>query len=110
MNSFATDYAVPNGTDTDNAVASGDLYNQSIYFRSDATGLVSGSIEINNTPLMPQPLDDATAYNETLKSLGNLNQDMNSGIHPGCLFSFAPLEILLYSHCISWQYSTKRLL
>ena len=51
---------------------------------SDATGLVSSSIEINNTPLMPQPLDDATVYNETLIALGNLNQDMSSGIHPGC--------------------------
>jgi len=81
---FATDYAVPNGTDTDNAVASGDLYNQSIYFMSDATGLVSSSIEINKNPLMPQPLDDATVYNETLIRLGNLNQDLSSGIHVCC--------------------------
>ena len=62
----------------------GDLYNQSFYFKSDATGLVASSIEINNTPLMPQPFDDAEIYNETLIALGNLNQDMSSGIHPGC--------------------------
>lgn len=65
--------------------SAGDLYNQSWYFRSDATGIVSSSVEINNTPLMPQPLDDAEIYNETLIALGNLNQDMASGIHPGCL-------------------------
>lgn len=64
--------------------SAGDLYNQSYYFVSDATGLVASSVEINNTPLMPQPFDDAEIYNETLISLGNLNQDMSSGIHPGC--------------------------
>jgi hypothetical protein len=64
--------------------SAGDLYNQSFYFKSDATGLVASSIEINNTPLMPQPFDDAEIYNETLIALGNLNQDMSSGIHPGC--------------------------
>ena len=30
----------------------GDLCNQSYYFRSNATGLIYSSIEINNTPLM----------------------------------------------------------
>jgi len=79
---FASNYA---GQSTgDNSIAAGDLYNQSLYFKSDATGLTSSSIEINNTPLMPQPLEDATVYNETLIALGNLNQDMSSGIHPGC--------------------------
>lgn len=60
------------------------LYNQSHYFRSNATGLSYSSVEINNTPLMPQPLEDAEIYNETLIALGNLNQDMSSGVHPGC--------------------------
>ena len=81
---FATVYVGPANNATENAVASGDLYNNSVYFKSDATGLISSSLEINNTPLMPQPLDDATVYNETLISLGNLNQDMSSGIHVGC--------------------------
>ena len=81
---FSSDYTSSSNSATENAVASGDLYNQVVYFKSDATGLVSSSLEINNTPLFPQPLDDATVYNETLISLGNLNQDMSSGIHPGC--------------------------
>ena len=99
---FATDYTGPNGTDNDNAVNSGDLYNQSIYFMSDATGLVSSSIEINNTPLMPQPLEDATVYNETLIALGNLNQDMSSGIHPGCC-SLSLFLKYYFTHIVSLQ-------
>ena len=99
---FATDYAVPAGNATDNAIASGDLYNQSIYFMSDATGLVSSSIEINNTPLMPQPLDDAGVYNETLISLGNLNQDMSSGIHPGCC-SLSLFLKYYFTHIVSLE-------
>jgi len=80
---FPTAYAAQAANTNEDDVVAGDLYNNSWYFRSDATGLVSSSIEINNTPLMPQPLDDATVYNETLIALGNLNQDMSWGIHPG---------------------------
>ncbi len=36
----------------------GDAFNQSLFFKSDATGLGTSSIEINNTPLAPQPLED----------------------------------------------------
>ena len=55
---FASNYT---GQSTgDNSITAGDLYNQSVYFKSDATGLTSSSIEINNTPLMSQPLDDST--------------------------------------------------
>jgi len=71
---------------TPNGITAGDLYNQSLFFKSDATGLTSCSIEINNTPLMPQPLEDDELYNETLIALGGLNQDMSSGIYPGCYF------------------------
>jgi len=81
---FPTAYTVNGAATADDDQYAGNLYNQSLYFKSDATGLVSSSIEINNTPLMPQPLDDATVYNESLISLGNLNQDMSSEIHPGC--------------------------
>ena len=80
----------------------GGLYNQSYYFKSDASGLVSSSVEINNTPLMPQPLDDAEVYNETLIGLGNLNQDMASGIHPGCL-SLAHFLKYYFTHVISLE-------
>ena len=64
--------------------SAGDLYNQSVFFKSDATDLRTSSIEINNTPLMPQPLEDYEVYNETLIALGNNNLDMGSGVHPGC--------------------------
>ena len=99
---FSRDYTGALGTDTDNAVNSGDLYNQCIYFMSDATGLVSSSIEINNTPLMPQPLDDATVYNESLIALGNLNQDMASGIHPGCC-SLSLFLKYYFAHIVSLE-------
>jgi hypothetical protein len=64
--------------------STGDFYNQSHYFRSNGTGLTASSVEINNVPLMPQPLQDSEVYNEALIALGNLNQDMSSGVHAGC--------------------------
>lgn len=78
------------------------LYNQSHYFRSNATGLSYSSVEINNTPLMPQPLEDAEIYNETLIALGNLNQDMSSGIHPGCN-SLAAFLKYYFTHIVSLE-------
>ena len=99
---FTTDYTGPIGTDTDNAVTSGDLYSQIMYFMSDTTGLTSSSTEINNTPLMPQPLDDATVYNETLIALENLNQDMSSGKHPGYC-SLSPFLKYYFTHIVSLQ-------
>jgi hypothetical protein len=64
--------------------STGDFYNQSHYFRSNGTGLTASSVEINNVPLMPQPMSDSEVYNEALIALGNLNQDMSSGVHAGC--------------------------
>ena len=63
----------------------GGFYNQSRYFRSDAVGLTSASWEINNTPLMPIPLQDYEIFQENLISLGHNNLDMGSEIHAGCL-------------------------
>jgi len=68
-----------------NGATAVDLYNQSVFFKSDATGLVACSLEINNTPLMPQPLKDTKVYNEILMAVGNHNQYMSSGIHPDCV-------------------------
>jgi len=99
---FSSDYTSSSNSATENAVASGDLYNQCIYFKSDATGLVSSSLEVNNTPLFPQPLDDATVYNETLISLGNLNQDMSSGIHIGCC-SLSLFLKYYFTHIVSLE-------
>jgi len=98
----ASGYVGQSGSTDPNAVNAGDLYNQSYYFKSDATGLLASSIEINNTPLMPQPLDDAQVYNETLIALGNLNQDMSASIHPGCV----SLSIFLkyhFAHIVSLE-------
>ena len=50
---FSSAYTGQNSTGSENSIAAGDLYNQSIYFKSDATGLISSSLEINNTSLMP---------------------------------------------------------
>ena len=99
---FPTAYAAQAANTNGDDVVAGDLYNNSWYFRSDATGLVSSSIEINNTPLMPQPLDDATVYNETLIALGNLNQDMSSGIHPGCC-SLSLFLKYYFTHIVSLE-------
>jgi len=35
----------------------GDLFNQSSYFRRNGVGLTTSQLFINNTPLMPQPLE-----------------------------------------------------
>jgi len=83
-------------------ISAGDLYNQSVFFKSDATGLTASSIEINNTPLMPQPLEDDEFYNETLISLGNLSQEMSSGIHPGC-YSLAHFIKYYFTHIESLE-------
>lgn len=80
----------------------GGLYNQSYYFQSDASGIAYSSVEINNTPLMPQPLENSEIYNETLISLGNLNQDMSSGIHQGCL-SLGHFLKYYFTHVVSLE-------
>jgi len=51
---------------------------------------------------MPQPLDDATVYNETLIALGNLNQDMSSGIHVGCC-SLSLFLKYYFTHIVSLE-------
>ena len=82
--------------------SAGGLYNQSYYFQSDASGIAYSSVEINNTPLMPQPLENAEIYNETLIGLGNLNQDMSSGIHQGCL-SLGHFLKYYFTHIVSLE-------
>lgn len=80
----------------------GDFYNQSHFFKSDAVGLQSSSIEINNTPLAPQPLESAQVFNETLISLGNANIDMSSGVHPG-LRSLSDFLKYYFAHIVSLE-------
>jgi len=99
---YPTAYVGPASNAIEDDRFAGDLYNQSVYFKSDATGLVSSSLEINNTPLFPQPLEDAAVYNETLISLGNLNQDMSSGIHVGCC-SLSLFLKYYFTHIVSLE-------
>ena len=80
----------------------GDAYNQSYYFKSDAIGLGTSSIEINNTPLHPSPLEDAQIYNESLIALGNLQQDMGSGVYPG-LRSLSDYLKYFFVHIVSLE-------
>jgi hypothetical protein len=61
----------------------GDAFNQSYFFKSDAVGLGTSSIEINNTPLHQSPLEDSQIYNESLIALGNLQNDMGVGVFQG---------------------------
>jgi len=99
---FAAAFVGQSTGTTLNGINAGDLYNQSVFFKSDATGITSCSIEINNTPLMPQSLEDDELYNETLIALGNLNQNMSSGIHPGC-YSLAHLLKYYFTHIVSLE-------
>ena len=69
-------------TETSTAYAGG-LYNQVVYFQSNACGLTSSTWEINNTPIIPIPLADYEIYNESLIALGHNHLDMGSGVHPG---------------------------
>jgi hypothetical protein len=62
----------------------GGLYNQVVYFQSDACGLTSSTWEINNTPIIPAPLADYEVYTESLIALGHNHIDMGVGTHPGC--------------------------
>jgi hypothetical protein len=62
----------------------GNLFNQSSYFRRNGVGLTTSQLFINNTPLMPQPLEPELIYNENLISLGHNHTDMGIGVHPGC--------------------------
>lgn len=82
--------------------SAGDLYNQSYFFKSDATGLSTSSIEINNTPLAPQPLEDYEVFTESLIALGNNNIDMAAGIFPGCR-SLADFLKYFFVHIVSLE-------
>ena len=82
--------------------SAGDLFNQSYFFKSDAVGIASSSIEINNTPLMPQPLEDYEIYNESLIALGLNNVDMNASVHSG-LRSLADYLKYYFAHIVSLE-------
>jgi hypothetical protein len=70
--------------DVVSVATSGDLFNNSIYFKKNAVALSASSFEINNVMMNPSPLRPEEIYNETLIALGNLNIDMSAGVAPGC--------------------------
>ena len=86
--------------------SAGDAFNQSIFFKSDATGLGTSSIEINNTPLAPQPLEDYEVFNETLIALGNNNLDMSVGVHQG-MRSISDFLKYYFAHIVSLENISK---
>jgi hypothetical protein len=86
--------------------SAGDAFNQSYYFKSDATSLSTSSWEINNTPLMPTPLEPSSVFNETLIALGNNNLDMSSGVHQGCR-SLAAFCKYYFTHIVSLENISK---
>lgn len=82
--------------------SAGDAFNQSLFFKSNASGLGTSSIEINNTPLMPQPLEDYEVFNETLIAMGHKNYDNSSGCHAG-MRSLSDFLKYYFTHIVSLE-------
>jgi hypothetical protein len=80
----------------------GGLYNQVVYFQSNACGLTSSTWEINNTPIIPSPLADYEVYTESLIALGHNHIDMGTGTHPG-LNSLAHFLKFYFTHICSLE-------
>ena len=80
----------------------GDAFNQSLFFKSNASGLGTSSIEINNTPLMPQPLEDYELFNETLIAMGHKNYDNSSSCHAG-MRSLSDFLKYYFTHIVSLE-------
>lgn len=78
------------------------LFNQSKYFQRDGTTLTGCQFEINNTAMNPYLLPLEEIYNESLISLGNLNIDVASGVHPG-LVSQRHFEKYYFAHILSLE-------
>jgi len=94
---------LPGQTDADeHDNSAGDAFNQSLFFKSNASGLGTSSIEINNTPLMPQPLEDYEVFNETLIAMGHKNYDKSSGCHPG-MRSLSDFLKYYFTHIVSLE-------
>ena len=80
----------------------GGLYNQVVYFQSNACGLTSSTWEINNTPIIPIPLADYEVYTESLIALGHNHIDMGVGTHEG-LNSLAHFLKFYFVHICSLE-------
>ena len=94
---------LPGQTDADEwDNTAGDAFNQSLFFKSNASALGTSSIEINNTPLMPQPLEDYEVFNETLIAMGHKNYDKSSGCHAG-MRSLSDFLKYYFTHIVSLE-------
>lgn len=92
----------PNALNTINDTVSEVLFNQSKYFQRDGDGITGSQFEINNTAINPYPLPIEEIYNETLISLGNLNIDVASGVHPG-IVSKKHFSKYYFAHILSLE-------
>ena len=88
--------------DAGSVATSGDLFNQSIYFRRDGMGLTGSQFEINNVMMNPKALSLTEIYNETLIAMGNANIDISSGVHPGLQSSVA-FSKYYFAHVLSLE-------
>jgi hypothetical protein len=89
-----------NANEWDNTA--GDAFNQSLFFKSNASGLGNSSIEINNTPLMPQPLEDYEVFNETIIAMNHKNYDKSSSVHSG-MRSLSDFLKYYFTHIVSLE-------
>ena len=79
------------------------LFNQSVAFQRNATGLKCSSYEINNVMMNAYPLPASEIFNETLIALGNNNIDMASGIAAGCVSLDAHFVKYYFAHILSLE-------
>lgn len=88
--------------DANTVATTGDLFNNSVYFKRNALGITGSSYEINNVMMNPAPLKLEEVYNETLIALGGNHADMSSGIAPGCV-SDAHFAKYYFAHILSLE-------
>jgi len=62
---FAAALVGQSAATTSNGITAGDLYNQSVFFKGDATGLTASSIEIN------KPLKRTVNANVVIRQVPN---------------------------------------
>lgn len=70
-------------------------FNQSVYFRKDASGLGTAQWDINGVSQYQQPLTGSDVFDQNLIAL-NLDSDVQSGVHPGM---FSTYQFLKYYFC-----------
>lgn len=101
---FATMVTDPSAyTQSATANTTGDAFNQSRYFKRNAIGLTGSKFTINSVQMNPYPLPIEEVFQETLISMGNLNNDLYSGLHSGILSIFHFMKYY-FVHILSLEY------